>query len=62
MRELIRAPKLSDDAFEAALRLFGNEGLMDLAGLVGHYTLVNYTLKAFDVQRPPGSLLTLPPR
>ncbi len=62
VRELIRAPKLSDDAFEAAQRLFGNEGLMDLAGLVGHYTLVNYTLKAFDVQRPPGSLLTLPPR
>ena len=28
---------------------------MDLAGLIGHYTMVNYTLKAFDVQRPPGA-------
>ena len=62
VRELIRAPKLSADAFEAAQQHFGNEGLMDLVGLVGHYTVVNYTLKAFDVQRPPGSLLTLPPR
>lgn len=61
VRELIREPKLSDEAFEAAQRIFGNQGLMDLAGLVGHYTLVNYTLKAFDVQRPPGSRLTLPP-
>jgi 4-carboxymuconolactone decarboxylase len=61
VRELIREPRLSDEAFEAAQRLFGNQGLMDIAGLVGHYTLVNYTLKAFDVQRPPGSRLTLPP-
>ena len=61
-RELIRAPKLSDEVFEAAQRLFGNEGVMDLAGLVGHYTVVNYTLKAFDVQRPAGSMLSLPPR
>ena len=61
VRELIREPKLSEEAFEAAQRIFGNQGLMDIAGLVGHYTLVNYTLKAFDVQRPPGSRLTLPP-
>ena len=60
VRELIREPKLSDEAFEAAQRIFGNRGLMDIAGLIGHYTLVNYTLKAFDVQRPPGSELTLP--
>ena len=60
VRELIRDPKLSDEAFEAAQRIFGNRGLMDIAGLIGHYTLVNYTLKAFDVQRPPGSELTLP--
>lgn len=60
VRELIREPKLSDEAFEAAQRIFGNQGVMDIAGLIGHYTLVNYTLKAFDVQRPPGSELTLP--
>jgi len=60
VRELIREPKLSDEAFEAAQRIFGNRGLMDIAGLIGHYTLVNYTLKAFDVQRPPGSELSLP--
>ena len=60
VRELIREPRLSGEAFEAAQRIFGARGLMDLAGLIGHYTLVNYTLKAFDVQRPPGSRLTLP--
>ena len=62
VREMIREPKLSDETFEAAQRLLGNTGIMDLAGLIGHYTTVNYTLKAFDIQRPPGSMLTLPPR
>ncbi len=59
-RELIREPKLSRETFEAAQRLLGNQGIVDLVGLIGHYTLVNYTLKAFDVQRPPGSRLLLP--
>ena len=59
---MILEPKLSDETFEAAQRLLGNTGIMDLAGLIGHYTTVNYTLKAFDIQRPPGSMLTLPPR
>ncbi len=59
-RELVREPRLSAETFEAAQRLFGNQGIVDLVGLIGHYTLVNYTLKAFDVQRPPGSRLLLP--
>ena len=59
-RELINAPKLSAEAFAQAQTLFGSEGVMDLAGLVGYYTFVNYTLKTFDVQRAPGSRLLLP--
>jgi 4-carboxymuconolactone decarboxylase len=59
-RELVNEPKLSREAFETAQRLFGNEGLMDLAGLIGYYTFVNYTLKTFDVQRAPGTQLLLP--
>ena len=59
-RELVNDPKLSREAFETAQRLFGNEGVMDLAGLVGYYTFVNYTLKTFDVQRAPGTQLLLP--
>ncbi|MEO2197767.1 MAG: carboxymuconolactone decarboxylase family protein [bacterium] len=59
-RELVNEPRLSRDAFETAQRLFGNEGVMDLTGLIGYYTFVNYTLKTFDVQRAPGSQLLLP--
>ena len=60
VRELVRETKLSAEGFASAQELLGNEGLVDLVGLIGHYTLVNYTLKAFDVQRPPGSQLLLP--
>ena len=59
-RELVNEPKLSAEAFREAQELFGNEGVMDLAGLVGYYTFVNYTIKTFDVQRPLGSQLLLP--
>ena len=61
-RELVNEPKVSAETFVAAQRLFTNEGVMDLAGLVGYYTFVNYTLKTFDVQRTPGSRLLLPAR
>ena len=53
---------MSADAFVTAQRLFGDTGVMDLAGLVGFYTTINYTVKTFDVQRPAGSMLLLPPR
>ena len=61
-RELVNAPKVSADAFVTAQRLLGDTGVMDLAGLVGYYTTINYTVKTFDVQRTPGSMLLLAPR
>ena len=60
VRQLIHEPKVDAETFATAQRLFGDTGVMDLAGLVGHYTIVNYTLKTFDVQRTPGSQLLLP--
>ncbi len=60
VRQLILEPKVDVETFTTARRLFGEQGLMDLAGLVGHYTTVNYTLKTFDVQRSPGQELGLP--
>ena len=60
VRQLILEPKVDVETFATARRLFSEQGLMDLAGLVGHYTTVNYTLKTFDVQRSPGQELGLP--
>tara|TARA_B100001094_G_scaffold289723_1_gene306816 strand:+ start:1567 stop:2307 length:741 start_codon:yes stop_codon:yes gene_type:complete len=59
-RELVSEEKVSSDTFDRALNLFGEEGLVDIVGLIGYYNLVAMTLKAFDVQRPVGSELLLP--
>jgi hypothetical protein len=38
----------------------GEEGVMDMTGLIGYYNFVAMTLKAFDVQRQPGTSRLLP--
>ncbi|MCP5348278.1 MAG: hypothetical protein R3F41_11705 [Gammaproteobacteria bacterium] len=59
-REVVSEPKVSQETFANALALLGPEGVMDLTGLIGYYNFVAMTLKAFDVQRQPGSRLLLP--
>ena len=59
-RELVSEEKVSPDTFNHAVSLFGNEGLVDIVGLIGYYNFVAMTLKAFDVQRPAGTELLLP--
>jgi len=59
-REVVSAPKVSEETFKLAIELLGEEGVMDLTGLIGYYNFVAMTLKAFDVQRQPGSELLLP--
>ena len=61
-RELISEEKVSSQTFAKAIELFGNQGVMDITGLIGYYNFVAMTLKAFDVQRPTGSELLLPIR
>ena len=60
VRELVSEEKVSSGTFALAIEEFGNEGLMDIVGLVGYYNFVAMTLKAFDVQRPVGTELLLP--
>lgn len=59
-REVVSEEKVSSSTFADAVRIFGREGTMDLVGLIGYYNFVAITLKAFDLQRPPGSELLLP--
>ncbi len=61
-REVISEEKVSSETFARALAIFGDEGVMDLTGLIGYYSFVAITLKAFDVQRPADSELLLPIR
>lgn len=60
VREVVSEEKLSSATFSRARELFGERGVMDLAGLVGYYGFVNTTLKTFDVQLAPGRERLLP--
>jgi len=59
-REAMSEEKVSPETFRAALGLFGERGVMDLAGLIGYYAFVDVTLKSFDVQLAPGRERLLP--
>lgn len=59
-REVVSDEKVSAETYGRAVELFGEKGVMDLAGLIGYYSFVNVTLKAFDVQLAPGRERLLP--
>jgi len=61
-REVINEEKVSSETFSKAVELLGNEGVMDLTGLIGYYNFVAITVRAFDMQRRIGSELLLPIR
>ena len=60
VREVITQEKVASETFSQARDLFGDPGVMDLAGLVGYYNYVNLTIKTFDVQLAPGRERLLP--
>ncbi len=53
--QLTRSGRVSQDAYDAARQLLGDEGMVELVALCGYYTLVSYLLNAFDVPLPPGA-------
>lgn len=61
-REVISEEKVRSETFAEATALLGNQGVTDLAGLIGYYNFVSITVKAFDLQRPVGAELLLPIR
>lgn len=52
--ELHRDGDVSDAAFDAAKRLFGEAGVAELLGLCGYYTAVGLTLNVARVPLPEG--------
>lgn len=59
--ELNRNKEVSDAAFTAALKQFGEQGVIDLMGASGYYTLICMALKVNKKSVPEGTPLPLPP-
>ena len=54
VREYFATNRVSDATYDAARDALGEEGVVDLVGLVGYYTLVSMTLNVFEVGLPEG--------
>jgi 4-carboxymuconolactone decarboxylase len=54
-RQLSEAGRLDQDAYDAARRLLGEAGLVELVSLCGYYTLISFLLNAFEVPLPAGA-------
>ena len=55
-RQLTGTGQLNQKAYDAAQRLLGDEGMVELVALCGYYTLISYLLNAFAVPLPPGAV------
>ena len=47
--------RLSDEEYEIAVQVLGEQGLVDVIGLCGYYSLVSLTLNVAEVPTPDGS-------
>jgi 4-carboxymuconolactone decarboxylase len=54
-RELTSMGRLGQETYDAAQRLLGDQGMVELVSLCGYYTLISYLLNAFAVPLPPGA-------
>ena len=60
--QLHRTGRVEDAAYAAVRALFGEQGVVDLVGVCGYYTIVAMTLNVARVELPPGEALPLMPR
>jgi len=51
-RELNLTRTVSDDLFARAIAGLGKDATVDLVGVLGYYSLISMTIKAFDVRAP----------
>jgi 4-carboxymuconolactone decarboxylase len=58
--ELYRDKKVSDATYNAALKQFGERGVMDVIGIIGYYDLVSMTLITMQASAPNDSVAPLP--
>ena len=59
-RQLVERGHIDGPAYDAAHRLLGDRGVVELVTLCGYYTLVSFSLNAFAVPLPPGEAPTWP--
>jgi 4-carboxymuconolactone decarboxylase len=55
--EVQRTRRVSDTTYAQALARFGEQGVIDLAGIIGYYSLLAMQLNVFRVEPPEGTAI-----
>lgn len=55
VQQLQRQRRVEDDVYHQALAALGEQGVVDLVGICGYYTLIAMTLNTFQVPLPDGA-------
>ena len=59
IRQLHQERRISDALYQKAVTLLGEEGVVDLVGIAGYYSLISMTIKVFQVMPPDDAPLEL---
>jgi len=54
-KALLDDRKVNDSLFEQAVGALGQDGVVDLVGILGYYSLISMTINVFDVPLPEGA-------
>lgn len=54
-RQLVTGGRVEAEAYAEAHAELGDRGVVELVTLIGYYTLVSFSLNAFEVPLPPGA-------
>jgi 4-carboxymuconolactone decarboxylase len=54
-RQLIQAHRVDDATFKALQARFGNDGLLQLTGAIGYYSMLAMTVNACELEAAPGA-------
>ena len=60
VRELASTRRVSDATYDAVTKTFGTVGAVELAGMVGYYSMLAMTLNGHDIIPPAGAPLPFP--
>jgi len=52
VHQLVREKRVSDSAYEAVTKAFSTKGAVELAGIVGYYSMIAMTLNAHEINPP----------
>ena len=54
--EMLLEPRnVTDELYVEAVEALGQDGVVDLVGIVGYYSMISMTINVFDVPLPEGA-------